>query len=173
MTTAPASTFRVLVGAIATLAGLLLLFLPDRTLLVVGFLIGTQLVLAGVLRIWALRAFVLPGNVQAAGYGLAALTILAGILCMVRPGTSLLLVAVVIGIGWLADGATELVAFARDTAADRGFALVSGVLTLLGGLAVLIFPRTSLAALAQVAGVFLLLFGVAHLVIAFRQRPAS
>ena len=40
---------------------------PGRTLLVVGFLIGAQLVLVGLLRIWALRAFVLPGNALAAG----------------------------------------------------------------------------------------------------------
>lgn len=170
--TTPVTTVRLLIGAVAALAGLLLLLLPDRTLLLVGFLIGTQLVLVGVLRIWALRAFVLPANVRAAGYALAVLTIVAGILCMVRPGTSLLVVAIVVGVGWLADGAAELVAFARNTAADRGFALMSGILTLLGGLAVLFFPRTSLVALAQVAGVFLLLFGIAHLVTAFRRREA-
>lgn len=164
---------RIAIGLVCGVAGIFAVALPSRTLLFLGVLIGIQLVLVGLMRLWAIRTFTLTAKVKQAGYALAALSIVAGIFCMLRPSTSLVVVAIFIGAGWIADGIIELVAFATGAAADRSWALMSGSLTLLGGVAVLAFPRSSLMTLAQVSGVILLIFGVVYLASGITRWRAS
>ena len=154
---------RLTIGLVCVAAGAFALFAPDRTLKFIGFLIGAQLVVIGLVRLWALRTFVFPRNIKVFGDVLAVLTIVAGIFCMVRPGASLLVVAIFIGVGWIADGILQLIAFATGSTTERGWALLSGLLTVLGGVAVLVFPDKTLVLLAQVTGVILLVFGVSYL----------
>ena len=154
---------RLVIGAVCLVAGIFALVLPDRTLLILGFLIGVQLVIVGLVRVWAIRTFAVSSKVKLLGYLLALLTIVAGILCMIRPSTSLVVFAVFVGVGWIADGAIELVTFSTGAAADRWSSLTSGILSLVGGLVVLLFPRSSLIALAQVTGVILLVIGAGYL----------
>lgn len=155
---------RSAIGVVCLVSGVFADALPSRTLLFLGILVGVQLVVVGLMRVWAIRALVLDPTVKIAGYVLAAATIVAGILCLTRPSTSLVVIAVFIGAGWIADGIIELVAFGTGAAADRGWALLSGILTLLGGIAVLAYPRTSLVTLAQVTGVILVVVGIGYLV---------
>ena len=61
------------------------------------------------------------------------------------------------------DGILQLIAFATGSTTERGWALLSGLLTVLGGVAVLVFPDKTLVLLAQVTGVILLVFGVSYL----------
>ena len=75
----------------------------------------------------------------------------------------MLVVAIFIGVGWIADGILQLIAFATGSTTERGWALLSGLLTVLGGVAVLVFPDKTLVLLAQVTGVILLVFGVSYL----------
>ncbi|MCF6379296.1 DUF308 domain-containing protein [Nocardioides KLBMP 9356] len=156
-------SMRIAIGVVCLVAGIVAYALPTRTLSFLGFLVGIQLVIVGLMRIWAIRAFVLGKQVKIAGYVLAVATIVAGILCITRPSSSLVVVAVLVGAGWIADGVIELVAFGTGAAADRGWALMSGVLTLLGGIAILAYPRSTLVTLAQVAGVILVVVGVGYL----------
>lgn len=158
-----APVVEIAVGVVLLLTGVVMLVLPSRTLLFVGFAIGVQLVVVGLLRVWVLRAVDLPRRVLVLGYLLALATVAAGVLCMARPGASLLVLAVIAGAGWVADGLVEIAAFATGSGAERGLSLGSGLLSLVAGVALLALPRSSLVTLAQVAGGFLLVLGLAHL----------
>jgi uncharacterized membrane protein HdeD (DUF308 family) len=167
-----AASWEVLIGVVSVLAGLLVLLLPDRTLLLVAVVVGVQLVVVGLMRPWAIRAFALPARVRLLGGGLAIAMVVAGVVCMLRPGASLLLVAIMIGAGWLADGVIEIVAFATGAATDRWSALLSGAVALVGGILVLVFPRSTLTVLAQVSGAVLLTLGLAYALAGLRRWRA-
>ncbi|TWE09406.1 HdeD family acid-resistance protein [Rudaeicoccus suwonensis] len=150
------------VGVVSVLVGLLMLFLPRHTLTALGIVIGLQLIVIGFIRIWAVGAFVAASGLRVLGILLGVITVVAGVICVFRPGTSLLVIAIFIGIGWIADGVVEIVAFARGDVAHRGLALFSGALTLVAGVIVLVYPRSSLVTLTQVIGVLLLIFGISN-----------
>ena len=83
-------TLRIALGAISVLLGLAALLWPGVTLLVVTMLFGLELIAAGLVGIGAAATLsALPGWWRAMSAVLGALTVLAGIICFVRPGTSL------------------------------------------------------------------------------------
>lgn len=47
---------RLAIGVVCLLAGIFAYALPSRTLLFLGFLVGVQLVIVGLMRVWAIRA---------------------------------------------------------------------------------------------------------------------
>jgi uncharacterized membrane protein HdeD (DUF308 family) len=53
---------------------------------------------------------------------------------------------------------------------SRGWAIASGILGILAGIVVLVYPAPSLLVLALVLGIWLLVFGIMEIVAAFRIR---
>lgn len=85
---------------------------------------------------------------------------LVGLAIMLWPQTSIAIAVVVLGIGWIIEGVSSLVAVAQRTiVGSRGWAIAAGVISILGGIAAVLFP--SIGALVGItAGVFLLGFGM-------------
>ena len=107
LTSGQRGALRIALGAILVLLGLAALLWPGVTLLVVAMLFGLELIAAGLVRIVAAATLsALPGWWQAVSGVLGVLTVLAGIICLVRPGASLFALAAVIAVGWLLDGAS-------------------------------------------------------------------
>lgn len=165
----------VALGVLSIVLGVLVLVWPGVTLLVVAIVFGLQLIVAGALRISTSRMLPSdPGWLRPVSLALGALSIVAGVICLFRPGTSLLVVAIVIAAGWLSEGVAALAQGLRSgrSASARTFLIASGVVSVLGGLVVAIFPGSSLVLLARLAGIMLVLIGVAELVTAFMARRA-
>jgi uncharacterized membrane protein HdeD (DUF308 family) len=55
----------------------------------------------------------------------------------------------------------------------RGWTIFMGLLSIVAGVVVLVYPGISLATLAIVLGLWLLLFGVMEIVLAFRLRSVG
>ncbi|HZA03481.1 MAG TPA: DUF308 domain-containing protein [Propionibacteriaceae bacterium] len=168
---------RIALGAIAVVLGLLALIWPGVTLLVVAVLFGLELIAAGVVRVLAaVTLSELPGSWRAVSGILGALTIVAGIICLVRPGTSLFVLVVVIAVGWFLDGISELVsAFTVSRGAGERIGLVAfGVISIIAAIVLIAFPLGSLVLLAKIGGVILIAFGIASVigVILGRRRQA-
>jgi uncharacterized membrane protein HdeD (DUF308 family) len=164
---------RITLGVVCIVLGLIALIWPQATLLVVALVFGLQLIAAGLVRIVAAVTLKdLPGWWRAVAGILGALTVIAGIICFFRPGTSLLVLALVLAIGWIIDGISELVsAFAVPRPTGERIGLIAfGVLGLIAAAVVLIFPGESLVLLARIGGVVLLAFGVLALIAAFAGR---
>lgn len=164
---------RIALGVICLVLGLVALIWPQATLLVIALVFGLQLIAAGLIRIVAAVALKeSPGWWRAVAGVLGALTVIAGIICFFRPGTSLLVLALVLAIGWIIDGVSELVsAFAVPRPTGERIGLIAfGVLGLIAAAVVLIFPGESLLLLARIGGVILIAFGILALIAGFAGR---
>ena len=164
---------RIALGVICLVLGLIALIWPQATLFIVAVVFGLQLMAAGVMRIIAavmLKAR--PGGWRAVSGVLGVLTVIAGIICFFRPGTSLFVLAIVLAVGWLIDGISELVsAFAvKRPTGERVGLIAFGALAIIAAIVVLTFPGESLVLLARTGGVILIAFGVISLIAAFAAR---
>jgi uncharacterized membrane protein HdeD (DUF308 family) len=159
----------LLSGALAVIAGLVVLIEPHSSLLAVALVIGIYLVIAGI--------FVVAGGLARSAerwvpvvFGILA--ILAGIFVIARPGSAVHGVRIVFGIFLLLSGLAHL-ALAASLHGDRRNEIVRGVLELVAGIVFLAAPKLGLAALALFFGVYLLLRGALDLTLAFGLRDAK
>jgi len=88
---------------------------------------------------------------------------------------SLLAVATVIGVTWLIGGIVGLVSAFGDRYSGSARWLVGalGAVTVLGGLAVLLWPGPTLAAIVYFTGIWLIVMGVVQLAVVLRARPTA
>ena len=166
----------VALGVITVVLGVLVLVWPKATLLVVAIIFGLQLIVVGAVRLAMSRTLPSePGWLRPVSIGLGALTIVFGIVCLFRPNASLIVIAIFIAAGWIAEGFAALAqGFSSDrTTGARLFLIVLGVIAVLAGFVIAIFPRESLVVLTRLGGIMLIVIGVAELVAAFMARRAA
>jgi uncharacterized membrane protein HdeD (DUF308 family) len=101
--------------------------------------------------------------------GLGVLSIIVGAVVLARPDDSLKTFAVIAGIFILLDGIVELVTAAGGGTANRGLAVLLGVLNLIVGLLLIRHPIGGVQAIALFLGIWLIAAGVVRFVITFEQ----
>jgi uncharacterized membrane protein HdeD (DUF308 family) len=88
------------------------------------------------------------------------LALVAGILCLRAPFQTIEVLALLLGATWVVGGVAEVFhgvgAKGRGTS---GWAVLSGVVTAIGGIVVLVWPVAGLIALAWLFAIVLLVFG--------------
>jgi uncharacterized membrane protein HdeD (DUF308 family) len=98
---------------------------------------------------------------------LGVLSLVAGVIVIVKPSNSLKTLAVVVGIFVLLDGIAEFVlAFDRRTA-NRGMVALLGLLDLVVGILLIRHPVGGVKAIALLLAIWLIAAGVVRLMIAF------
>jgi len=168
-------------GAISLLMGVMLLVWPDKTLLLVAALLGVLLVLLGVSRLFeAFKAKALPGAVRALRGGAGLLLVILGIAMLRHLANSLTVLTVLLGIAWMIGGLAQI-AFAltgggrgnsRTGSLDLPAPLVLGVLEVIAGLVLFVWPQTSLTVVIWVVGVWLIAIGIIQVVLGLmKPRP--
>jgi uncharacterized membrane protein HdeD (DUF308 family) len=169
---------RVTLGVISLVLGLIALIWPEATLLVIAVIFGLELIAAGLVRVIAAIALKeLPGWRRAVSAILGALTFVVGVIFLFRPSNSLVVLALILAIGWIIDGVSELFsAFSGPRPSVERIGMIAfGILGILAAIVVLIFPGDSLVLLARIGGVVLIAFGVVSLLTALagrRDQPA-
>jgi uncharacterized membrane protein HdeD (DUF308 family) len=163
-------------GALSVLIGLLVLAWPGATIRIIAWLFAIQLLIAGVLQlVSAFSAERGPGG-RVLFALLGALSILVGLLCLREPLQTALVLGLLIGAMWVVQGVAGMVhAIANESGAARGWAITSGVLSVLGGAVVLVYPGTSLVVLTWLFGIVLVAVGgvlIAH-GLSTRRSPAA
>ncbi|MEU1369221.1 DUF308 domain-containing protein [Streptomyces sp. NPDC005803] len=152
-------------GVVAAAVGLVTLIWPGATLAVVGTLFGVYLLAYGVTQLVGAFGPHAPGSSRALLVLSGSLSVLLGLMSFRSVAQSVLLLAVWIGFGWLLSGITMTVtAVSGPDRPLRAWSGLLGVLTLLAGLTVVIWPFSSIATLAIVAGVWLVVIGVTEIV---------
>jgi len=157
-------------GAVAVIVGVLLLVWPQHTIPVLAFLFGIYLVITGGVRL------VLGIFGRSLGTGHRVLNVLLGTLLVVggvialrdtavASATLLLIVAIVVGVAWIVEGIMSI----TESGASRkqGWSVAYGVISILGGVAVLAVPSWSGFWLLMVAAVILIVLGLLGLMRAF------
>jgi uncharacterized membrane protein HdeD (DUF308 family) len=158
-------------GIITLLTGLAALAWPGRTLVVVAVLFGIQLIVMGIFRFASAFAHDESGGTRVLFAVLGVLSLVIGLYAVRHILVTLLALALLLGIFWVVSGAVELfTALSHRHMPGRGWTAVMGVLGILAGLVVLTYPGISLLTLAIVLSIWLLVFGVMEITLAFRIR---
>jgi uncharacterized membrane protein HdeD (DUF308 family) len=159
-------------GVVSVIVGLAAIFWPGATLIVVAVVFAVQLIVAGIFRFAA--AFAVPGEtgwLRALQALLAIFSFIVGVYLLGHVSLSLLVLAFVLGFYWLFHGITELfVAVGHADLPGRAWMIVSGILSVVVGVVVVVAPGISLVALTLVLGVWLIVFGVIAVVRAVQIR---
>jgi uncharacterized membrane protein HdeD (DUF308 family) len=150
----------VLVGVLAVIAGIVSLVWPGPTLLLIGICFGIYLIFAGVGGL--ITAFAVEGLstfLRIVEVVLGLLTLLAGMILVVRPGASVAVVAFVLGFWFLLSGSLQL-ARGVGIADGRWFNIGFGLLGIVVGIVVLAQPGIGVATLVLVVGIGFILNGL-------------
>jgi uncharacterized membrane protein HdeD (DUF308 family) len=98
---------------------------------------------------------------------IGAVSIVAGIIVILKPSNSLATLAVIFGVFILVDGIVELVAALRGATENRGLLAVLGALSVIAGVLLIRHPLGGVTAVALLLGIWLIAAGVVRLVAAF------
>ena len=162
-------------GVISVLVGLAALFWPGATLVVVAIVFAVQLVVASVFRFAA--AFAVPaesGWLRALQALLAVLSFAIGIYLLGHVSLSLLILALLLGFYWMFHGITDLfTAIGHSELPGRAWIILSGILSIVVGVILVVAPGISLFALTLVLGVWLIVFGVVAVIRSLQIRSAA
>ena len=165
----------VLRGGAAIAFGVLALVWPDVTVTVLVFLFGIYALIDGVgslLAAWRHR-----GDAVHRGHhlGEGLLALLIGVIALVWPGITALALIVLIALWALTTGIVEISAAVRlrRVITNEWWLALSGVLSLLVGILLLVRPGAGALAIAIVIGIYAILFGTVLIVFGLRLRRLS
>lgn len=154
----------IAVAVIGLVLGLIGIVFPGATLLTVAILFGSYLIASGIFRITA--AFVehrLTVGLRWLTGIMGVLVVIAGIICLANPFESLVILALVIGIGWIMEGVIDIAAGVRGAITPRWFGWVSGIISIAAGVAMFVLPAAGLAALVLIGSVLLIVVSITTL----------
>lgn len=118
-----------------------------------------------------------PGDAgHRAAYGiLGVLGVVAGILVLVWPGITVLLLALLVGFWAIITGVAEIAAAIRLRKQIQGeaFLILAGAISVLAGILIVINPIAGAYGIALLVGIYALIYGIVLLVLAFRLRKLA
>jgi uncharacterized membrane protein HdeD (DUF308 family) len=157
-------------GAVAVILGIVLLVWPEKTLAAVAIILGIYFLVSGVIRL-ALGIFSkgISGGMRTLDILLGILLVIAGIIALKNVAATtaalLILVVAVIGVGWIIEGVLSVVE--SRGAPSAGWAIASGIISILAGIVVLVIPGWSALWLILVTAIVLIVLGIIGIVRAF------
>jgi len=157
----------VVLGVICVATGIAAIVWPHITLLTLGILAGIYLMIAAVMEIIDAISGDAGGRAMSAILGVLAL--IAGLLCIRRPGESLLAVVIVVGVYLVAAGVLRIVR-AFGSVGNRWWGFAAGAVDAIAGIVVLSWPELGLVTLAVFFAITMLFRGVFSIVIGLKLR---
>jgi uncharacterized membrane protein HdeD (DUF308 family) len=162
-------------GVVSILVGLAAIFWPGATLVAIAIVFAVQLVLGSAFRFAAV--FAIPGEsgwLRALQALLAILSFVVGVYLLGHVSLSLLVLAILLGAYWTAHGIIELfLAVGHAELPGRAWLILSGALSVVAGVIVVVWPGISLFTLTIVLGAWLVVFGVIGVIRALQARSAT
>ncbi|HEY7146597.1 MAG TPA: DUF308 domain-containing protein [Streptosporangiaceae bacterium] len=162
----------LLAASVPVLAvGVLLLAWPKATLTVVAILIGAALLVTGVMRLYdGFAAKDESGGRRAADLLIGVLAVIAGLYCLRHHALSIAIVAFVVGTFWILFGVADLAVSVTSELPGRGLRAIGGVISLVAGLLVLLWPAVTVILLVRILGIWLIIYAVILAMLALRIR---
>lgn len=159
----------LILGVVTVIVGVIVFLHPFAAVRVAAVILGIWLLISGVFQL--LQSF--DRSLEPAARSLSAISgvlgIILGIICFESVENRLELLVLFIGLWWIIRGVMQLVVGA-GAGEGGGFLIFLGILGVVAGIVVLIWNIASLAVLALVVGIWLLVLGVAEIISAFRVR---
>jgi uncharacterized membrane protein HdeD (DUF308 family) len=162
-------------GIITLVLGVLALAWPGHTLIAIAVVFGVQLVVMGVFRFVASFAFPdLSGGTRVLYALLGVLSLIIGLYALRHVLITIVALALLLGIFWVVNGTTELfTAISLRELPNRGWSIFSGILGIIAGIILLVYPSISVLALAIVVSVWLIVYGMMLISVGFQTRSLA
>lgn len=161
-------------GVISLLLGIAIMVWPNVTVAVVALLLGAWLLISGIFSL--VGSFTAEGDTGARVLmGIAGgISIILGVLCFRGILQAVEILALFVGIGWLMQGIFQTIFGVQAKGqAGRGWTIFLGLLSIVAGVVVLVWPAPSLTVLAWISGIWLALLGLITIIGAFRVRSTA
>ena len=160
-------------GVLMVVAGIFAVAWPGPTVLVLAVLFGIQILVSGIFSFINAFAADESGGMRVWNVILGLLGIVIGLYAIRHIIVSVVALALLIGIYWVAYGIAQIyTAIAHREAPHRGWLGFIGALSVIAGIVVIMWPGLSLVTLAFVLGFWLIVYGIMEIVLAFRVRSA-
>lgn len=157
-----------LMGAVTLVLGIVVAVNPSTSINVVAVLIGVLVVISGLFHL--IRALDRDATSRGWTAVIGIAFVVLGVLLIRHLHLTRALIALVVGLVWIAQGVAELVTAADGDQPGRAWSLVFGIISVAGGVVVLSFSTASLNALAVLLGVWFIAMGILELAGAFYLR---
>jgi uncharacterized membrane protein HdeD (DUF308 family) len=159
-------------GVLTLLAGVAVLAWPGATILTLALIFGIQLLIGGIF--WFVSAFSSDEKHVVVQILLAVLSVLAGVIVLRYPVQTAFIFPLILGAFWTVNGIAETFqGIAGRSVSSRGWAIASGLLSILAGIALLVYPGIGLVTMAFLLGIWLLVYGGIAVVRSVRMRPRA
>jgi uncharacterized membrane protein HdeD (DUF308 family) len=168
------STSLLVRGLIAIVIGIVSVAWPNVTIGAVVLLFAVYAFAAAITD--GMRAFSSDRAGPVVGYLLlAVLSVAAGVVALVWPGITALVLTIWVGIWAVVTGALEVALTFRQGAAagERALWILTGLLSIALGLVLFVRPDIGAVSLASVFGLFSIVYGVAAVVLSFQARKIA
>jgi len=163
--------FLLFTGVTAVALGAIVLAWPGKTLLVAGVLFGIYLVVTGIGYMFAAFGTHSGAAMRVLAFITGVISLVLGFFCFRDKFEAVTLLALWIGISWVFRGMTLLAAaLALDHIPGRGWQVLSGLIIVVGGGVMIIYPLDSIGILTLVAGCWLIAIGIVDVITAFSVR---
>jgi uncharacterized membrane protein HdeD (DUF308 family) len=167
---------RLVAGLLTTIVGVTLLTWPVPSIVVVSTLFGIYLLMSSFAELYL--AFTLPRSPVTRGvlFISGGLSLVLAMLSLRHygDGYAVLLLSLCIGIGFILQGVAAVAAgITGDELPGRGWYVVTGALSVIAGLVMLMWPFASIAVFILAAGIWLVVIGISQIMHAFQTRKAA
>jgi len=167
--------FAIIRGVLGILFGLIALFAPIATALVLAIVIGAYAIVDGIFDI--VEAIRHRGSSSMVWrIVLGAISIIFGILVLVWPGISLGILVIMVGIWAIVIGILQIIASIGHRGIPSSgwvWGIIGGALAILFGILVLIRPGTGLITIIWIIGIWAIIWGIIFIVLGFQLRKAA
>lgn len=162
----------LIMGLVSLIVGIFVLVYPIAAVRLVAVIFGIWLLVSGIFQLAQSFDSALETTARVLGAISGVLGIILGIICFDSVEDRITLLVLFIGIWWIMRGVMQLVAGA-GTGSGNGVLIFLGILGILAGIVVLVWPITSLEVLTIMAGIWLVVLGVFEVLASFRVRSLN
>jgi uncharacterized membrane protein HdeD (DUF308 family) len=165
----------LITGILSILLGLLFLFWPGKTIVVIAVIFGIWLIVSGIVQLVQGFNSELGTSERVLAVIVGVISIILGVLCF-RGGIAngVYILSLFVGFSFLFRGMWQfIIGLQGKGQAGRGLLIFTGILGVIAGIIVLAAPMQSLEVLALVVGIWLIIMGILEAIYSFGIKKAT
>ena len=156
-------------GVVTLILGLIVSFRPSGSLNVIAVLLGVLMIISGIFHLIRMFGSAESHRLWMGISGLLLITL--GVVLIRHLHLTLAIIGLIIGIGWIVQGLSALaVGLSSGAGEGRGWWIVFGIVSLIGGIVITAAPVTSVTVLAVLIGIWFIVEGLFEIVAALMVR---
>jgi uncharacterized membrane protein HdeD (DUF308 family) len=154
----------LIIGAVITaIVGILMLAFPQNTAILAAIIFGIFVLIRGIVRVVVgIGGPGLTGLGRTLSIVIGVILLAAGVAILLNISVGEVVLAIIIGISWIIDGIATLIESSR--AAARAFSIVTGIISILAGIAMFFLGSLGVAIIMIVIGAVALALAVVQVV---------